>query len=96
MIGGLISKVFLALAFAFAAMVVAWHFYIHDHRALNEDSIARSIDGDASCREEGREWRCRAGGKAFVVERTRKNCWKARDAQRDDCVKFFDYVLSLP
>lgn len=87
----MIGKLLLAMAFAFAAMVVAWHFYIHDHAALNGDSIARSMGGDVRCRGDG-PWRCGE----LEVRRVKKNCWRAAEGDREDCVRFFDYVLSLP
>lgn len=87
----MIGKLLLVVAFAFSSLVVAWHFYIRDHAALNEDSIARSIGGDGRCRDDG-PWRCGE----VVVERRKKNCWRAEDGSREGCVKFFDYALSLP
>ena len=87
----MIARLGILVMLAFSSMIVAWHFYIHDHAALNPDSIARSMGGDTRCRGDG-PWRCGE----VVVERTKKNCWRERDGERRDCVKFFDYVLSLP
>jgi hypothetical protein len=99
--GGIFAKVFGLVAAVIALFFVAWYFYIHDHAARTtggiEVSLGRAASGhhDAHCRDRGRNWRCTVGGRTYLVEPTRKNCWRVREPKLDGCVKVLDYVGGL-
>ena len=98
---GLIGMVFGVVATLVAVFVVAWYFYIHDHAARTvggiEVSLGRSVPGrdDPHCRKAGDNWRCTLGRRTYLVEPTRKNCWRVRQPKLHGCVKVLDYVSGL-
>ena len=99
--GGLVGKVFGVVALVVALYFVAWRFYIHDHAARTDGGIAVSLGravpghGDAHCSKHGTHWRCTIGRRSFLVEPTRKNCWRVRTPRLEGCVKVLDYVAGF-
>ncbi|MCW2524703.1 MAG: hypothetical protein JWO63_3038 [Frankiales bacterium] len=98
---GLLSKAIFALGALVAVFVVVWYFYIHDHAARTEGSVAislaRAVPGgaDAHCREHGQRWRCTVGARSFTVVRAKKNCWRVAGRDIQGCVQVIDFVRGL-
>lgn len=98
---GIVGKLIGLVALVVAVFVVAWQFYIHDRAARTtggiEVSLGRAVPGrgDARCRTRGANWRCTIGRRSFLVEPTRKNCWRVREPRLEGCVKVLDYVGGL-